>query len=358
MVPLMHKVADQSVLYLEEFCGKNLDGKAFLRKFALDVIVSTGFGYEINSFINPNNPFANNCNMLISKQSKYLKMLSKILEMFAPRLFKYLDLPYFDQDVAEFFVKMISQSIEERKKNGIRRNDFIDLVQDILVKEGKKDLIGHKDMEELQEILVSNAFLLYVVGFEMISSSASVLLYYLSKYPEHQERLFQEIYKAVDDFGDERLDYTSIMNMKYLEMCLQESQRLYPISHLERASVKEYRIPTTDITIPKGIYVRFPINAVMKDKKYFPNPNIFNPEHFNKENNAKRHAFAFSPFGHGPRNCIAERFSKMEIKLAVARIIYKFKLLPCEKTVDELIPDPKSRARLPIGGLWFSLERR
>jgi len=143
-----------------------------------------------------------------------------------------------------------------------------------------------------------------------------------------------------------------------MEMCLQESQRLYPISHLERASVKEYKIPTTDIIVPKGIYVRFPINAVMKDAKYFLDPKSFNPDHFNKDNIGKRHTFAFGPFGFGPRNCIAERFSKMEVKLAVSRIIYKFKLLSCEKTVGELIPDPKSRSRQPIGGVWFSPEKR
>jgi len=119
------------------------------------------------------------------------------------------------------------------------------------------------------------------------------------------------------------------MNLKYMEMCLQESQRVYPLFHTERGSLKEYRIPETDITIPKGIMIRFPLTATPKDAKYFHNPNVFDPENFNAENKAKRHTFAFGPFGHGPRNCIAERFAKMEVKLAIAKIIYKFKILPC-----------------------------
>jgi len=201
MVPLMHKVADNCVLYLKELCGKNVDGKAFLRNFSLDVIVSTGFGYEVNSYSDPNNLFATNCNMLISTQSKYIKMLSKILEMFSPKLFKFLDLPYFDQNVAEFFIKTISQSIEDRRNSGIKRNDFIDLVQDVMAKEEKRNLLDHNGREELQDLLVSNAFLLFVVGFEMISSSIAILLYYLAKNPDHQEKLFQEISKAVEDFG-------------------------------------------------------------------------------------------------------------------------------------------------------------
>jgi len=48
----------------------------------------------------------------------------------------------------------------------------------------------------------------------------------------------------------------------------------------------------------------------------------------------------------------------MEVKLALARIIYKFKVLPCQKTVDELIPDPTSRSFQPKGELWFTVEKR
>ena len=50
MVPMIHKVADNCNTYLEGQTGKDIEGKDLIKTFALDVIVSTGFGFEINSF--------------------------------------------------------------------------------------------------------------------------------------------------------------------------------------------------------------------------------------------------------------------------------------------------------------------
>lgn len=40
------------------------------------------------------------------------------------------------------------------------------------------------------------------------------------------------------------------------------------------------------------------------DEEYFPNPNKFDPEHFNEQNAKNRVPFTFLPFGGGPSTCI------------------------------------------------------
>ena len=53
------------------------------------------------------------------------------------------------------------------------------------------------------------------------------------------------------------------------------------------------------------------------------------------------------------------RFAALEVKLIIARIVEKFKILPCGKTVDELIPDPTAIISAnPKGGLYFTVEKR
>ena len=184
------------------------------------------------------------------------------------------------------------------------------------------------------------------------------MMYFLAKNQDCQEKLYQEVQEAIEATGSTNFDYTTIMNMPYLEQFFQESFRMYPFTHLERCSKEEYRIPGTEIVIPKGIFVRYAATAVVKDEKYYPNPEEFNPENYSAEKKADRHPFVSGGFGHGPRNCIAQRFATMEVKIVIARLLSKYKIVPCPKTVDKLVPDPKSRSAQPKGELWMAVEKR
>jgi len=88
-------------------------------------------------------------------------------------------------------------------------------------------------------------------------------------------------------------------------LIVSEILRLYPaVVRLERKCAQDYRIPETNMVIPKGTYVGIAAAGIHRDEKYYPNPNQFDPERFNAENKAQRHQYAHMPFGHGPRNCI------------------------------------------------------
>jgi cytochrome P450 family 9 len=44
------------------------------------------------------------------------------------------------------------------------------------------------------------------------------------------------------------------------------------------------------------------------DPKYYPNPEVFDPERFSEKNKHNIKPFTFSPFGVGPRACIGKVF--------------------------------------------------
>ena len=214
MVPLIHKVADECISHLEGLCGQDIEGKELMKDFALDVIVSTGFGYDNNSYKNPENAFKKNADLLIGKKMSIKQMITFFLLVSAPKFFKFFDLQVFNNDAEKFFASMVLQSIDERKKSGMRRNDLIDLVQDVVIKEEQKinnekyseEINETKQeqeeekykwtMEELQEVLVSNSLLMFLAGFDTVSTAAGVSLYFLAKHPDYQERLYQEVSKA------------------------------------------------------------------------------------------------------------------------------------------------------------------
>lgn len=90
-------------------------------------------------------------------------------------------------------------------------------------------------------------------------------------------------------------------------MNLNISLRKYPpVPRLERKAMVDYKIPNSELIIPKDVMVCIPTYSIQRDEEYFPDPEVFDPERFSNEEKNKRHPMAFQPFGHGPRNCIGK----------------------------------------------------
>ena len=70
--------------------------------------------------------------------------LKMVVTMFMPWLAKLLRLNIKDTEASNFFMSIVKKSMEERRKSGgggegVRRNDFIDQVFDVLEKANKAD---------------------------------------------------------------------------------------------------------------------------------------------------------------------------------------------------------------------------
>ena len=81
---------------------------------------------------------------------------------------------------------------------------------------------------------------------------------------------------------------------------------------------KDYKIPDSDMVIPKGTPTHIPIYSLHYDSKYFPNPEKFDPDRFTEEVKSQRPRYAYLPFGEGPRHCIGK-----QLKNVVRLIIQK-----------------------------------
>ena len=73
-------------------------------------------------------------------------------------------------------------------------------------------------------------------------------------------------------------------------------------------------------------------NWTKSDPDVWEDPEKFDPERFRGPVKDTRHAFQFLPFGAGPRNCIGMRFALMEVKMALVKILMKFKFVASPET--------------------------
>lgn len=146
--------------------------------------------------------------------------------------------------------------------------------------------------------------------------------------------------------------------MKYLDRVIKESLRMWPsIPFVARQMTEDLlvgkwfllsllwkfllnirsiisncikKLPGEQYLIPEGATCVIFTHALHNNPKYYPKPEVFDPDRFLPENTIKRHPFAYIPFSAGPRNCIGQKFAQMEVKVILAKIIRNYYI----KTID------------------------
>ena len=298
---------------------------------------------------------------MLTKNGKYrqnfLQIIIAAIAFLFPEIGRAINYNFFDPIAMNFFIGIIKSQLKERNYKPTARNDFIDvLLQQSSQTSGKDEQAFTR--EELERSMIASAFVLFFAGFETSSSVMSSTCFFLAKNLDKQEILYREIRDAITANDQKDIDYDTLQGLPYLEMCIHESLRLYPLTFLERMATKNYQFKGTNIKVAKGELVQIAAPAIMKDEKYFHNPEQFNPENFSEEAVHERGPYPYMGFGLGPRNCVGKRFALLSVKNALYRTIYNFELLPCEKTIDQPIPDPFSQWGGPIGGFWIKLQNR
>lgn len=375
MVPLIDQIGDRFVKHLKTYADDDQDfeGKKISNHYTVEVISSCGFGIEVNSFDDPNDVFVQKLQKFITRSN-----IQIFLALFLPWLAKFTGNWLFDTKGVDFFLNIIKSQMEIRRKNPSVRNDFIDTLtqamtaakqeidqedeEDQFYRDAKIEASGKSGAftkEELEIVIASNAFLLILAVTETSSTGLALTAFFLAKNQDCQDKAYQEIKDAIDaNGGNQHLSYQAIHGLQYLEQCIHESLRMYPTGHLERKCMKDYKFKGTDFVVPKGMLVQICLVPIMKDEKYFPNPDQYNPENFSKQAVSERGPYSYLAFGHGPRNCIGKRFAILQLKAALARLIYNYKLVPSSRTVDKLEIDPASSSQQPKGGLWVKPIKR
>ncbi|XP_047118510.1 probable cytochrome P450 6a14 [Schistocerca piceifrons] len=154
--------------------------------------------------------------------------------------------------------------------------------------------------------MAAQAWVFFLGGFETSSTTVSFCLYELSRRPDIQKKLQEEVDDVMRKTNGD-VTYDDIMTkMPYIEEVVNETLRMYPPGAvLNREVVQDYKLPEYDCVLEKGTKVIIPVMGLHYDRKYFRNPEEFDPEHFSVEQKASRHPYSYLPFGQGTRICIA-----------------------------------------------------
>ncbi|XP_044272411.1 cytochrome P450 4c3-like [Tribolium madens] len=162
-------------------------------------------------------------------------------------------------------------------------------------------------------------------GHDTTASAISFTLFCLANSSESQKKTFEEQQAIFGNTQNVTASYADLQNMKYLEQVIKEALRLYPSVPFYGREITE-NVEYDGKLLPKGDILLIFAFGIHRNKKYFKNPENFDPDRFNNmEHNSP---YAYIPFSAGPRNCIGQKFAMLEMKSTVSKIIRQYKLLP------------------------------
>ena len=212
--------------------------------------------------------------------------------------------PSFKPKPTNFLKKVFSKTLQ------VRRKDTIDLMLDC-IKEGEREGGGgenenddHLDQIESdmrlqhvrrhakisEEEIIATAMVFLVAGYDTTGMTLAFLAYQMSINPELQERLHQEVDQAYEDNHGEMPDYQTIQSLPYIDMLIHETLRFHsPVGFNTRNCTEDYTLPGTNISLKKNDLVTYSISGIHMDPAHYSHPDQFYPEHFSKEEKAKRH---------------------------------------------------------------------
>lgn len=323
----------------------------WLGRFTTDIIGTCAFGIDCNSLKDPQAKFRE-MGKKVFDQPK-LSGLERLLVISFPNLAKKIGIRSHHNDVTEFFLNIVKETIEYRETNNVQRNDFMSL------------LIGLKNSKNEAEQLTFNeiaaqAFVFFLAGFETSSTTLTYALYELALNDNRhiQDKARNEITSVLAKY-EGQLKYEALNEMTYIEQILNETLRKHPpAANLARVATKNYKVPNSHFLVPKGMFILVPVYGIHHDPEFHENPEQFDPHRFDPDVANKRPSCSFIPFGDGPRNCIGLRFGILQAKIGLVKLLQHFEFSTCSRTPIPIKYSAKKLVLSPDNGMWLNISAR
>ena len=252
----------------------------------------------------------------------------------------------FRRDLA-YIDGVVNGLIEERRAAQEEGDDLLGMLLGLrYVDEDGNDAGAMSDRQVRDE-----AMTMFTAGQSTTAMALTWTWYLLATHPEIQERFHREVDEVLRGRSPEPADLPSL---PLTDRIVTESLRLYPPVYMtlqwaaEPFELGGYRIPA-------GALITAPQIVMHRDGRWFEDPLEFQPDRWTPEFRESLHRYAYYPYGGGSRQCIGDRFADMAIRLIIACLGQRWRVLPDPDHKVELLPLTALKAK---GGLPLFLEQR
>ncbi|QNI34374.1 cytochrome P450 [Alloacidobacterium dinghuense] len=296
--------------------GVEVDASAEMMRLALQIVARTLFDSDVTKDVQRINDEVN----AIMRLYNFLVALPRaeaMLHLPIPGLMRF-------KRARKRLDKVVYRMIEDRRRSGVDGGDLLSML--LASRDDEADHSGMTNEQLRDEVLT-----IFLAGYETVANALAWTWLLLGQNPDAEAKLHAEIDTVL---GGRLPTLEDLPQLRYAEMVLSESMRLYPPAWAMG------RQATCDVEIgpyklPAGTYIFFSQYIIQRNADFFPDPLRFDPERFTPEHKAGRPRFAYFPFGGGSRQCIGESFAWMEAILSLVTLAqrWRLKLVP-EQAID------------------------
>jgi cytochrome P450 len=345
MQPAFHKqrlatfvktMVEKTQLRLGSWEGKYHSGKSFdlsheMMGLTLDIVTECLFGTNVSRYT-----------------EKVGDSLSFLIEALNKRIKSVVAFPMWMPTSANQKIKKEKTALDSIVlgiiKNRITFNKPYDDLLAMLIEMQDADTGEKMSEQQLRDEVMT----LFVAGHETTANAITWAFYLLSQNPEIENKFHDELdlilkgnLPAIED----------LHKLTYTMQIVHETLRLYPPAWMiGRKSIHDDEID--GYRIPAGTNILISQYMVQRDPIYWNSPDQFNPDNFLAEKEKTRHKFSYFPFGGGPRYCIGNNFSLMELQIILAVIGQHYRL--CHDPLHQVALDPQITLR-PFNGMKMIL---
>lgn len=280
--------------------------------FALELILISVFSsdYETRIMADGENPFA----FLSRDSTRDLSVVMKVRHL----------------------RELLRSIIDDRRAGkGSDEFDFLSMYLQATDKKGQP----FSNAELLDELMT-----LIVAGFETSANTLNWVWNLLARHPEVEAQLIAEAAEYLPNVS--ALSAESLASMQYTQQVLEEVLRLYPPVWLfTRRSHELDELENFDVAPDTDIYLSPFI--LHRTAHYWPDPDRFDPDRFAPTDKARKDR-PFFPFSLGPRRCLGEYFSFLEMKVHLGLLLPRFRMQLVDDAKPELELGINLRAREDI----------
>lgn len=179
----------------------------------------------------------------------------------------------------------------------------------------------------------------YVAGLDTVANTTAAFVYAVLKHPEVLARVRQE---ADAVFARGPIDEESLRQMPAIRGALMETMRLYPIAVVQmRTATRDFDFAGHPIRSGETLYVATSVPHFMHE--YYPDPETFDIDRYEKPRAEHMQSGAYSPYGRGQHTCLGKSLADVQMVVSMARLFHRLDLRldpPDYELVTKTTPTP------------------